>query len=493
MKDICAVSTPLAEGGISVIRISGEKAISIGAKVFKPLSCKSVENMAGYSCAYGKIVDKNGREVDDGVLTVFRSPKSYTGENVCEISCHGGIYVTKKVLRLCIEQGAELAQRGEFTKRAFLNGKLSLTQAEGVMETISAQGEYALNSANLTKEGRLFRLISDMSRKFVTILGELAAWVDYPEEDLPVISEDNLRESLKNALAGLDKIIADHDSGMILKNGVDTVIAGKPNVGKSTLLSRVTNAEPKIANYHFTTLSPNLGVVDLEGCSGFVIADIPGLIEGASEGVGLGHEFLRHIERTRVMIHVVDVASTEGRDPVDDINKINKELEAYNPEIAKRPQIIAANKTDAIYVEEGEEDPVERLKKEFEPKGIPVYPISAVSGKGLKELLYAVQKKLDELPKERMVFEQEFFPEDMLLAENLPYTVEQDPEDEHRFIIEGPKIEKMLGYTNLDSEKGFAFFQRFLKDTGILDELEQAGIQEGDTVKMYGFEFDYYK
>ena len=277
-----------------------------------------------------------------------------------------------------------------------------------------------------------------------------------------------------------------------LKVIADVGLVGFPNVGKSTFLSRVTNAQPKIANYHFTTLSPNLGVVDTDN-GGFVIADIPGLIEGASEGVGLGHEFLRHIERTRVMIHVVDVASTEGRDPVDDINKINKELEAYNPEIAKRPQIIAANKTDAIYVEEGEEDPVERLKKEFEPKGIPVYPISAVSGKGLKELLYAVQKKLDELPKERMVFEQEFFPEDMLLAENLPYTVVQDPEDEHRFIIEGPKIEKMLGYTNLDSEKGFAFFQRFLKDTGILDELEQAGIQEGDTVKMYGFEFDYYK
>ena len=278
-----------------------------------------------------------------------------------------------------------------------------------------------------------------------------------------------------------------------LKVIADVGLVGFPNVGKSTLLSRVSNARPKIANYHFTTLNPHLGVVNLGDGNSFVMADIPGLIEGASEGVGLGHEFLRHIERTRVMIHVVDVASTEGRDPVDDINKINKELEAYNPEIAKRPQIIAANKTDAIYVEEGEEDPVERLKKEFEPKGIPVYPISAVSGKGLKELLYAVQKKLDELPKERMVFEQEFFPEDMLLAENLPYTVEQDPEDEHRFIIEGPKIEKMLGYTNLDSEKGFAFFQRFLKDTGILDELEQAGIQEGDTVKMYGFEFDYYK
>lgn len=152
----------------------------------------------------------------------------------------------KKVLRLCIEQGAELAQRGEFTKRAFLNGKLSLTQAEGVMETISAQGEYTLNSANLTKEGRLFRLISDMSRKFVTILGELAAWVDYPEEDLPEISEDNLRESLKNALAGLDKIIADHDSGMILKNGVDTVIAGKPNVGKSTLMNMLLGYDRSI-------------------------------------------------------------------------------------------------------------------------------------------------------------------------------------------------------------------------------------------------------
>ena len=277
-----------------------------------------------------------------------------------------------------------------------------------------------------------------------------------------------------------------------LKSIADVALVGFPSAGKSSLIAAMSSAKPKIADYPFTTLVPNLGVV-MAGDMRYTIADVPGLIPGASQGKGLGLEFLRHIERTRVMIHVVDVASTEGRDPVDDINKINKELEAYNPEIAKRPQIIAANKTDAIYVEEGEEDPVERLKKEFEPKGIPVYPISAVSGKGLKELLYAVQKKLDELPKERMVFEQEFFPEDMLLAENLPYTVEQDPEDEHRFIIEGPKIEKMLGYTNLDSEKGFAFFQRFLKDTGILDELEQAGIQEGDTVKMYGFEFDYYK
>ena len=276
-----------------------------------------------------------------------------------------------------------------------------------------------------------------------------------------------------------------------LKVIADVGLVGFPNVGKSTFLSRVTNAQPKIANYHFTTLSPNLGVVDTEN-GGFVIADIPGLIEGASEGVGLGHEFLRHIERTRVLVHIVDAASTEGRDPVDDIYKINKELEAYNPEIAARPQLIAANKIDCIF-EDGEENPVDRLRAEFEPKGIKVYPVSAATGQGIRELLFGIQQLLDESPAERIVFEQEFFPEDVLITENLPYTVTKAEDDPHVFVVEGPKIEKMLGYTNLDSEKGFAFFQRFLKDGGILDELENAGIEEGDTVRMYGFDFDYYK
>lgn len=276
-----------------------------------------------------------------------------------------------------------------------------------------------------------------------------------------------------------------------LKVIADVGLVGFPNVGKSTFLSRVTNAQPKIANYHFTTLSPNLGVVDTEN-GGFVIADIPGLIEGASEGVGLGHEFLRHIERTRVLVHIVDAASTEGRDPVDDIYKINKELEAYNPEIAARPQLIAANKIDCIFGD-GEENPVDRLRTEFEPKGIKVYPVSAATGQGIRELLFGIRQLLDESPAERIVFEQEFFPEDVLITENLPYTVTKAEDDPHVFVVEGPKIEKMLGYTNLDSEKGFAFFQRFLKDGGILDELENAGIEEGDTVRMYGFDFDYYK
>ena len=274
-----------------------------------------------------------------------------------------------------------------------------------------------------------------------------------------------------------------------LKVIADVGLVGFPNVGKSTFLSRVTNATPKIANYHFTTLSPNLGVVDTEN-GGFVIADIPGLIEGASEGAGLGHEFLRHIERTRVMIHILDAASTEGRDPVDDFYKINKELEAYNADIASRPQVIAANKIDCIY---GDDDPIKRLKDEFEPKGIRVFPISAVTGQGIRELLFAVKEILDETGREMVVFKQEFFPEDILIREELPFTIERLPEDPHIFVTEGPKIEKMLGYTNLDSEKGFAFFQKFLKEGGILEALEAAGIKDGDTVRMYGFDFDYYK
>ena len=272
-----------------------------------------------------------------------------------------------------------------------------------------------------------------------------------------------------------------------LKVIADVGLVGFPNVGKSTLLSMVSNAKPKIANYHFTTLNPNLGVVDLPGADGFVIADIPGLIEGASEGIGLGHEFLRHIERTKVIIHMVDAASSEGRDPIDDIHKINAELEAYNPEIAAKPQIIAANKIDLIYGDD--EDPVERLRAEFEPLGIKVFPISAATKKGLKELLFAAKHMLDELPSEPIVFEKEYFPEDMYKPDE---PIEVYKADEHAFVVEGPRVDRMLGYTNLDDEKGFAFFQKFMKEQGIIDRLKELGIEEGDTVYLGDLEFDFY-
>lgn len=279
---------------------------------------------------------------------------------------------------------------------------------------------------------------------------------------------------------------------MELKVIADVGLIGFPNVGKSTFLTRVSNARPKVANYHFTTLDPHLGVVDLPDAGGFVIADIPGLIEGASEGVGLGFEFLRHIERTKVMIHIVDAAGTEGRDPVADVYAINKELELYNPDIAKRPQVIAANKTDMIFGEEGTPDPILALKEEFEPKGIQVYPISAISGQGIRELLFHVREMLDKTEKQPIIFEQEYFPEYMIPVSDEPFTVTFDG-DALQYVVEGPRIEKMLGYTNLDSEKGFTFFQKFLKENGILEQLEALGIKEGDTVRMYGLSFDYYK
>lgn len=275
-----------------------------------------------------------------------------------------------------------------------------------------------------------------------------------------------------------------------LKVIADVGLVGFPNVGKSTLLSMVSNAKPKIANYHFTTLNPNLGVVDLKGAKGFVIADIPGLIEGASEGVGLGHEFLRHIERTKVIIHMVDAASSEGRDPIEDINKINAELEAYNTELASKPQIIAANKTDLIYTDEGKENPIQRLRDEFEPKGIKVFPISAAANKGLEELLYAVRALLDTMDDQPIVYEREYFPEEMY---DKTEPIDVYKADEHAFVIEGDRVDRMLGYTNLDDEKGFAFFQKFMKEQGIIDRLEELGIEEGDTVYLGDLEFDYYR
>ncbi|MCM1245834.1 MAG: GTPase ObgE [Roseburia sp.] len=274
-----------------------------------------------------------------------------------------------------------------------------------------------------------------------------------------------------------------------LKTIADVGLVGFPNVGKSTFLSRVTNARPKIANYHFTTLNPNLGVVDLEGTDGFVIADIPGLIEGASEGIGLGHQFLKHIERTRVIVHMVDAASTEGRDPVQDIHVINDELQAYSEEVASRPQVIAANKTDCFYGNE-EETVITLLKEEFEPQGIQVFPISAVTGSGVKELLYHIKKMLDEMKDEKVVFEKEYLIKEPDF-QNEPFQVFRD--EDGIFKIEGPRVERMLGYTNLDSEKGFEFFQNFLKNNGMLEELEALGIEDGDTVQIYGWSFEYYR
>ena len=274
-----------------------------------------------------------------------------------------------------------------------------------------------------------------------------------------------------------------------LKVIADVGLVGFPNVGKSTLLSMASNARPRIANYHFTTLTPILGVVDLEDAKGFVMADIPGLIEGAADGAGLGHEFLAHIERTKLLIHVVDAAGSEGRDPVEDIKAINRELTAYESEIGNKKQVLAANKCDLL---SEDSDALSRIRAYCDEIGVEVFPISAATGSGIKELLYHVSGMLAQMPDETTVFEQEYDPEQMLqLDASEPFTVTYDAK-EKEYVIEGPRIERMLGYTNLETEKGFVFFQKFLEENKIIDRLKDLGCKEGDTVRLYGHRFEYY-
>lgn len=270
-----------------------------------------------------------------------------------------------------------------------------------------------------------------------------------------------------------------------LKLLADVGLVGFPSVGKSTILSMVSAAKPKIADYHFTTLEPNLGVVSLDNQNSFVLADIPGLIEGAHEGVGLGHEFLRHVERTRLLIHVVDVAAVEGRDPVRDFEIINEELQQHNPVLASRPQIVAANKMDIP----GCEERLEALKRTAEAKGYRVFPVSAASNKGLRELMYQASEQLKSLPPVVMTSEEE---------EEVLYSPEQEKPFEVRvedgvYVVEGNWVRRVLGSVNFDNYESMQYFQRVIKKRGVVDALEEAGIHEGDTVRIYDLEFEYVK
>ncbi len=246
MSTVAAISTPNAVGGIAVIRISGEDAFTVSDRVFKAYSGKKVSEMDGYTCAYGEVSEK-GEKLDDVVLTVFRAPKSYTGEDVAEISCHGGMYITRQILRLVLASGAELAEPGEFTKRAFLNGKMSLTQAEAVMDVISSTGKNELKFAVALKDGAMFRRITSVREKLVKILGDLAAWADYPEEeDIPFVEPEKLEADLVDIRNDLTRLSATYDYGKILKEGINTVIVGRPNVGKSTLMNCLSGYERSI-------------------------------------------------------------------------------------------------------------------------------------------------------------------------------------------------------------------------------------------------------
>ena len=245
METIAAIATPLAEGGISVIRISGDKAVEIAEKIFRPVSGKSVSEMKGYTAAYGEIVD-NGKKLDDGVLLIYRAPHSYTGEDVAEISCHGGLYITKRVLSACYNAGAKSAQAGEFTKRALLNGKLSLTQAEAVADIISAQNEQYLLCSKAQREGALYRRIRGVSEKILSLTTLIQAWIDYPDE-MEDDFDGNLEAAKLTEVADeLNTLLNSYHSGQLMRDGVPCAIVGRPNVGKSTLMNLLSGTERSI-------------------------------------------------------------------------------------------------------------------------------------------------------------------------------------------------------------------------------------------------------
>ncbi len=268
-----------------------------------------------------------------------------------------------------------------------------------------------------------------------------------------------------------------------LKLIADVGLLGFPNVGKSTFLSIVSDARPKIANYHFTTLTPNLGVVDMGDGSGFVVADIPGIIEGAHEGVGLGHEFLRHVERTRLLLHIVDVSGVEGRNPMEDFLAINRELKLYSEKLSQKPQIVLANKADIPMFH----DNYESFKQELEEMGYKVFPISAATKQGIAEALNYTREVLSKMPKEAEEEDYEMY-DSAMIAQNEEITVTKT---EDAYEVEGLRVRKIVGSTNFDDYESLQYFQRALIKCGVISMLKDAGIQEGDTVRMYGIEFDF--
>ena len=329
----------------------------------------------------------------------------------------------------------------------------------------------------LVKEAESGRIIADISDDEPTVIakGGNGGWGNWhfasSTRQIPRFANDGQKGEELDVILEL-KLLA--DVGLI----------GFPNVGKSTLVSVVSEAKPKIANYHFTTLTPVLGVVRVDEGASFVMADIPGLIEGAGEGVGLGHEFLRHVERCRLLLHVIDISGSEGRDPIEDFEKINKELSVFSEELSQRPQIIVGNKCDLI-----DEEEIERIKKHFEEKGYAFFPVMAAIAEGTRELINYVAGELDKLPPMKR-YEPEIVTEEIITVKpKQTFTV--NIRDGIYYVDNADWVDDIMNKVDPDDYESLQYFERALRSSGIIKALEKAGIQEGDTVSICGVEFDY--
>lgn len=369
---IAAISTAQGEGGIGIIRISGDDAIAIAEKVFVPVSGKKLSQLKGYSGAYGSIVWEN-EKIDEGVCFVFRNPKSYTGEDVVEISCHGGLFVTKEVLRAVLSAGAAPAQAGEFTKRAFLNGKIDLTEAEAVIDIISAKSRAATRAALCTKDGALWKKITSIKNELVTTAAHLSAWADYPEEDIADITEEDLENSLNQGIKQLEKLLNTFEAGQIVKEGIDTVIAGKPNTGKSTLMNLLSGKDRSIVTDIPGTTRDVIEETVLIGDVILRLNDTAGIRNTGDTVEKIGVE----IARDRLSKCGLVLAVFDGSRPLDENDK---ELLSH---IIDVPSIGIINKTDL-------EQKVEVDYLEEHLSNI-VY-ISAKDGEGYDELKNLIEK-----------------------------------------------------------------------------------------------------
>lgn len=359
---IAAISTPVYQGGLAVIRMSGEDSIRIADNIFVGKTAPS--SMAGYTCQYGKIV-REGRTLDDVILTIFRGPHSYTGEDTVEVSCHGGVYLAREILKLMIEEGAEPAPAGEFTKRAFLSGKLSLTQAEGVLDIISANGERELVSARAMRDGNLGKNIHAVADDMVKISGNLAAWSDYPDEDIPDADTSHLAEDLSDIINRLEHILSSYDKGKILRQGIDTAIVGRPNVGKSTLMNQLLGYKRSIVTENAGTTRDVIEESVRVGDFVLKLSDTAGIRDTQDPIECIGVDLAtQKLENAELVLAVFDSSEELTETDLEILEKIRN-----------KPHIVLLNKSDLP----------EKLDSKYF-SGENILSVSANSGLGLEKL-----------------------------------------------------------------------------------------------------------